>query len=178
MGTIKKYSAIVIAFVALFFAGFSWWKSSANGKIAFVQMDELYNSFAMKQQLETKLKNTQQARKFIVDSLALEMQQMQQEFSRLTKIDSADLRVYNTRQHYFYQQKQQFEEDNQTLAKQYTDQIWGQINQYTNDFGKANGYQYIFGAAGDGVLMYASDAQDITVAVKEYINERYSGQSK
>lgn len=178
MDRIIKNSAVVIAVVALFFSGFAWWKSSANGKIAFVQMDELYNSFAMKQQLETKLKNTQQARKFIIDSLALQIQQMQQEFNQLPKIDSSDLRVYNLRQQHFYQQKQQFEEDNEVLAKQYTDQIWGQINQYTNDYGKANGFQYIFGAAGDGVLMYASETQNITAQVKTYINERYNGKSQ
>jgi outer membrane protein len=48
--------------------------------------------------------------------------------------------------------------------------IWDKINRKINDYGKEQGYDYIFGAKGDGSIMYASDKKDITKAVIAYIN--------
>lgn len=49
--------------------------------------------------------------------------------------------------------------------------IWEKINQKINEYGKEKGYDYIFGAKGDGSIMYASDAKDITKEVIAYINK-------
>jgi outer membrane protein len=49
--------------------------------------------------------------------------------------------------------------------------IWEKINQKVNDYGKEQGYDYIFGAKGDGSIMYASDKKDITKEVIAYINK-------
>jgi outer membrane protein len=49
--------------------------------------------------------------------------------------------------------------------------IWDQINAKINAYGKEQGYDYIFGAKGDGSIMYASDKKDITKEVIAYINQ-------
>ena len=48
--------------------------------------------------------------------------------------------------------------------------IWDQINLKVSEFGKEKGYDYIFGAKGDGSIMYASDSKDVTKELIEYIN--------
>jgi outer membrane protein len=49
--------------------------------------------------------------------------------------------------------------------------IWEKINQKVNEYGKEQGYDYIFGAKGDGSIMYASDHKDITKEIIAYINQ-------
>lgn len=152
--------------------------SSGKSGMAYARMDELYNSFEMKQLLEKKLKDTEEARKFVTDSLLLDLQAMESQLKNIPEKDTLSLRMYSLHQQIFMQQKQEFDEDNVALAQKYTDQIWAQINQYTKDYGKENGYSFILGAAGDGVLMYADDSKDITEALKIYLKEKYHGQIK
>jgi outer membrane protein len=178
MELFKKWGLILGVVVAVVFSVAAFFRAGGSRQVAYVRMDELYNDFALKQQLESKLKETEKARQFIVDSLKLQLRQMTTTMQALGKIDTAMLRNYNLKQTYLQAQQAQFDQDNQVLAQQYTDQIWGQINQYTRDFGKEKGYNFIFGASGDGALMYASEGQDITLAVKNYINQRFNGKTK
>lgn len=175
---VKKWLLPVGILLAVLLSGFALWKSATVPAVAYVRMEELYNSFVMKQQLEKKLKDTEQARKFMLDSVKVQLQLMENDFNQLTKADTSVLLRYNQRQKAYFSMKQQFDEDNEQLAKQYTDQIWTQINQYTKDFGKEKGYDFILGASGDGVLMYANEGKDITEAMKTYINEKYQGKLK
>ncbi|MCU0436194.1 MAG: OmpH family outer membrane protein [Bacteroidia bacterium] len=163
--------AVVLSVLA--FAG-----SFGTQKVAYVKMEELYNSFQMKQQLEKKLKDTEQARKLMLDSARLRLQLMEDDFRQLPKADTSSFRFFNQKQREYYAMEQQFNQDNQILAQQYTDQIWAQINQYAKDFGKQEGYDFIFGASGDGALMYANEATDLTEKMKVYINEKYQGKTK
>ncbi|MDQ3110675.1 MAG: OmpH family outer membrane protein [Bacteroidota bacterium] len=152
--------------------------SSGKSGMAYARMDDLYNSFEMKQNLENNLKSIEQARKFITDSMLLDLQAIEVQLKNLPKTDTLGLRIFSYRQQEYMQRKQEFEEDNIALAQQYTDQIWAQISQYSKDFGKENGYSFILGAAGDGVLMYADESKDLTETLKIYINEKYHGQTK
>lgn len=53
--------------------------------------------------------------------------------------------------------------------------VLNQINSYVMDFGKANGYDYIFGTTESGSLLYATDADDLTDEILEGLNDNYSG---
>jgi outer membrane protein len=176
----KRITILLITGIALalLLSGFALWKSQRSGKIAFIRTEEVYNAFEMKQQLERKLKDTEKARKFILDSARVQLQFMDKDMRQLPKIDTLVLGRFNLKQREYYSMEQRFAEDNQALAKTYTDQIWTQINQYAQDFGKDKGYDYVFGASGDGTLMFARESHDVTDQVKAYINERYKGKAK
>jgi len=146
--------------------------------VAYVQMESVYNGFQLKSKLETQLKDTEKARQFVIDSLKLQLHQMTLTLQSMEKVDTSLLRMYNLRQQYLNEQEMQFAEDNQALASEYTDQVWGQINQYTRDYGTENGYDYILGASGDGTVMYANETEDITEDLKVYINNRFNGGTK
>jgi Skp family chaperone for outer membrane proteins len=51
--------------------------------------------------------------------------------------------------------------------------IWKRLNPYLIDFGKENGYEYIYGANGTGNVLYADEHQDITEEIIKYVNQRY-----
>jgi outer membrane protein len=178
MEQVKKWIVPFGVILAVLLGGFSLWKSSSAHNVAYVRMEELYNSFVMKQQLEKKLKDTEQARTMMLDSARIKLQLMNNDLKQLPKADTASLLRFDQQQKAYFSMKQQFDEDNEMLAKQYTDQIWTQINQYTKDFGKEKGYDFILGASGDGVLMYADEGKDITEQMKTYINEKYQGKLK
>ena len=63
--------------------------------------------------------------------------------------------------------------EQQELSSRYTADIWKRINHYVSDYGKTEGYDFIFGATGDGGLMYANDVNDITDEVILYLNKKY-----
>lgn len=70
---------------------------------------------------------------------------------------------------------ERFAQEQQALSEQYTADIWQQINQTAAEFGKEKGYGFIFGATGDGNLMYAKESENITDELIVYLNEKYDG---
>jgi outer membrane protein len=175
---IRPYIFPAIGIVSLLLSVSLFIFQPGGKKVAYVQMETVYNGFQLKSTLESQLKETEKARQFIIDSLKLQLHQMTLTIQSMEKVDTSMLRLYNLRQQYVNAQEMQFAEDNQALASEYTDQIWGQINQYTRDYGNESGYDYILGASGDGTLMYANETEDITEELKAYINNRFSGGSK
>jgi outer membrane protein len=143
-------------------------------KVAYVNLSKLYNEFEMKKELEAKLMNVQQARKTILDSIGLTLDQMSLKVQNTKDGDPLRIDFERKRQELAYKQ-QDFDQDNQALTEQYTSQIWKQINQYVQDYAKANDYDFIFGGDGSGVLMYGNDKKNITEEVKSYINQQYKG---
>jgi outer membrane protein len=72
----------------------------------------------------------------------------------------------------------QFEDDNQALKREFDQEIYKQLNQYMKEFGEKNGYRFILGAEGSGVLMYANEGYNVSEQVIKHINERYQGGAK
>lgn len=56
-------------------------------------------------------------------------------------------------------------------SKAFEKLIWDNINRKVSQYGKEKGFDYIFGANGDGSIMYASEENDITNEIIEYINQ-------
>jgi len=71
-----------------------------------------------------------------------------------------------------------YSEQLQTYQAQIHEQSWNLLNKYVLEFGKKKHYRFIFGANGNGSLMYSADATDITAEVLEYANKEYNGQGR
>lgn len=140
-------------------------------KVAYVQIAEVYNNFTMQKQMQQQLDKVQQARKLMIDSMGIKLNMMSQQLGERAKTDTA----FGIRRNEYVMQERQFEQDNAATAQRYQEQIWKQLNQYINDYGKENGYSYILGAEGSGAVMYADQTNNITEAIKTYVNKRYSG---
>lgn len=131
-------------------------------KTAYVNLATLYEKFPLKKQLESNLMQLQNTRKASLDSLYMQVSQ------------SGDENLQGE----YLQKRQYFQEDMARVTDQYDKTIWKQINQYVQDYGKENEYDYIFGADGTGTMMYASEGNDITEEVSEYVNNRFAGEKK
>lgn len=54
-----------------------------------------------------------------------------------------------------------------------TQNVINAVNDYIKEYGKERGYKYILGATGQGNIVYANDAYDITEEVTEGLNKEW-----
>jgi len=166
----KKYIVPILVIVLIGFSLF--WSSYSSKKIAYVNTSSVYDGFKLKKELEDKYKKVQLARQNLLDSIKFKIQYFSIKGKDLTEDDK--VQINELQRSYLYKEKE-FSTDNEATAQQYSEQIWKQINQYMDDYGKENNYDVIFGATGQGNIMFAKEKDDITNDVSEYINQKYSG---
>ena len=170
MQTLKTWMPTLVSILMLVAYHFFVAPKDKAVKVAYVEVDKLYNEFKLFQEMDAQLTNTQSQRQLILDSLGLQIQ-------TLERSGEEEIALNSLKQEYMVKQ-QQFAEDNQNLAVKYQQEIVTQLNQYVQDYSEANEYDYILGATGEGGLMAAKKTENITPSVLSYINERYSGTSK
>lgn len=157
-------AGILVVVVLVAIVGFVSYSSEKSG---YVKLSKVYEEFELTKEYDKQMKDIQFKRKYLLDSLQMD----------ITRSDSSsdNPTVLIQRKQAFYGLSQQFEEDNDRLVKSMNEQIWKQINQYLQEYGKEKSYTYIYGADGSGQLMYAAEAKDITTDVSLYINAKYKG---
>lgn len=62
-----------------------------------------------------------------------------------------------------------------SLTEDYNAQIWTQLNQYIKEFGKSKDLDLMLGANGNGSILYANEAYDLTEECILYVNNKFSG---
>ncbi|MGZ5551560.1 MAG: OmpH family outer membrane protein [Nitrososphaeraceae archaeon] len=169
----KNIKKIIGPFALVALVVFSiFWSSYNSKKYAYVNTTLVYDNFTLKKELETKYKTVQLVRQNLLDSIKFKIQYLSIKGKDLSENDKTQ--INELQRSYLYKEKE-FNTDNEATAQQYSEQIWKQINQYMDDYGKENGYDCIFGATGQGNIMYAKENDDITKAITDYINNKYSG---
>jgi outer membrane protein len=128
-------------------------------KKAFILNQRVFVSYKGTKALETKLETLRNSYAHTLDS----MQQL-----LAISPNTGIIEVYE-------EKRQQYALAEQEMSDKYTADIWKQINQQVSEFGDKNGYDFIFGATGDGNLMFAGRAYDVTDDVIAYINQKYEG---
>ncbi|MFM8913034.1 MAG: OmpH family outer membrane protein [Flammeovirgaceae bacterium] len=128
-------------------------------KVAFILNQRVFNEFDGKKELEEKLLKVRKANKAAIDSLGSLIQQTSNySVIQMHKSSISDI---------------QFAEGE--LTEKYTSDLWNTINSGIKEFGEQKGYDFIFGATGNGGLMYAKKGNDVTDEVIQYLNKWYSG---
>lgn len=144
-------------------------------KTAYINMREVFNSFEYKKEAEAKYNKVFVLKKSILDSLRLNIEFLMGHEVLPTENESElNKKLELLKQEFNYKQGQ-FEEDNAAAVDKSNAEIWSQLNQYIGEFGKENGYDYVFGTNGEGNLMFAKEDKDITKKVLEYVNAKYQG---
>ena len=161
MGETKKIGLIILIVNLLVLAGIGYYAfSGKNKKSAFIINQQVFNEFLGKKELEIKLSAVKVSHKKSLDSLSVLIQQ--------SGNNVIGLKIYQENIENVRLMEQQ-------MSDQYTADIWKQINQFVNEYGKQNGYDFILGAAGNGSLMFANETNNITEEVIFFINNRYQG---
>lgn len=171
----KKQTFLPVALSLLICAGCVFFISMTRSDTAYVINAEVYNDFEMKKQMEARLTTAQQQRQAILDSLGLRIEMLKQNYFANGSSDTTEANVIRTMQQDLYVKQKMFAEDNERMTMQFEEQIWKQLNQYAQDYGKEKGYTILFGANGDGGIMYADQGVNVTEELKAYVNEQYKG---
>lgn len=153
-------SLALVASVASFF-----WRDRGNTRVAFVSSQRIFESFIGTKDLKKKLNILEASHKASLDTLAMR--------AHVLEKSGGEAYIQSLQRH--QDTEALFKQELQSAAASYTEQIWKQINQYTIEYGKAEGYTYILGANSNGTIMYANESEDITEKVLEYINRKYEG---
>jgi Skp family chaperone for outer membrane proteins len=139
-------------------------------KTAFIDYNTVYNNCKLKLTLEKDLERLTNLRKSELDSLQLQLSFLSQEVSS-GKASGAKLEQFEQEKTKFLTMQQRYEEENVRLKETYFTQIRKEINDKSQAFAAAKGYDYLFAAVGDGALMYGSEARDVTKAFQEYLDK-------
>lgn len=168
---------VIVSLLSLGISLIIFTQTRQSTKVAYIELIKVFNGFDMTQQYKKKLEAVMMNRKMIMDSMALGLKARSRSFGN-TKPGIADLQDFEYEKELYAEKLRQFEEDNQALSQQYDIEINKQLNQYVKEYGQKNGFRYIYGAQGSGVLMYAREEDNVTEEVLRYINERYKGNAK
>lgn len=152
--------AIIISLLAL----------SKDEKTAYIDYNEVYNNCDLKAQLEKDLESLVSSRESELDSMKLELTFMSNKI-KAGETNQDDLNVFEDAKNRFLTFQGRYEEENIRLKEEYYTQIRNDINSKSILFGEENGYDYLFAAVGDGSLMYAKEANDVTEELTNYINK-------
>lgn len=163
----KQITWQLLAVIAISFCAAAAIIFISRPKIGYVETQKIYEAFTLKKELEKNYHNIVAADGKLMDSLLMDFQ--------LSGQRNADAHILNAKREYYLRKKEELQQKHDELNEKYTNQAWIQINQYVNDYGKKNGYDYILGANGSGSLMYASEGVNISSEVTRYINEKYEG---
>lgn len=137
-----------------------------NTEVVYVRLEEVYDKFNMKTELERQFKSVEIKRKNLIDSLEFQAKQVQINGTKEQYGDAVELYV---------QKRRELENANDELSKQFDEQIWKQLNSYCKEFGKENNFKYVLGTDGSGTIMYADENNDVTQKLIDFINKRYNG---
>lgn len=142
-------------------------------KFGYIEVGKVVENFTMKKELEARMTKTQEQRKSILDSMEIRLRGIAASLPKDANETNPDVQSFSRDRDQYLELKKRFEEDNAALENQLNTQLFNQLNQYIKDYGKDNGYRYIFGAEGSGTMMYAQESDDLTQQVTAYINSRY-----
>lgn len=171
----NKFPLLLAGLLFICLAGWNIYQHLSIPRTAYILIQEVYNGFELKKEMEKKFVQTKNARDKVLDSLALEVQLLGKRIEAEQQKNTETIARFNAKREEYYQRRETYEDDNNALSRQYDQEILTQLNQYVKDFGKEHNYTYIFGNDGNGSLMYGKDAKNITAEVTEYINDKYRG---
>ncbi|MGH1337453.1 MAG: OmpH family outer membrane protein [Aureispira sp.] len=140
-------------------------------KTAYVDAVLLFEAFEGKKEMGQRLDQIARKQQQQLDSMQLEMKALEQaaEHSEVAKVRWIKL------QQYYGALQQEHQAEYYQKSQEYTTAIWKQINQYTQEYGQEQGYDYILGTAGQHTLLYGKEENNITAVVVDYINKKYAG---
>jgi Skp family chaperone for outer membrane proteins len=168
MKTILNYIVAITAISAL---TLSLYGLLGKKKIAYVDNIYIFENSKMKADLYKKLEEDQKVRKAILDSLENEIKTIVAG-KPFSEKDPAYLYAKSLEEKY-YQKQEKFTQELKTIADDVNRKIWNHINENIVQYSKENKFDYLFGANGQGSIMYAGEPENISEKIMEFINDKY-----
>lgn len=146
-------------------------------KIYFVDNIKLFSSFSMKKQLEKELIISQKKDEVHLDSLRMMLNGLYSSMAD-SKNKNNEAMIIRSRQleQHIAASEMEIAEKNERLVHDTDEKIWTRLNRYVSEYGEKNECKLILGSSGNGNIMYGVQQVDITTAVIDFVNQRYTGQ--
>lgn len=170
--------ALVLALIAVLIATYSVYYTHKKSKVAFIELQRVFNEFEMTKQYKVKLESVVNARKAISDSMELSLTTKSNVLKQTGARNNQLVDDFLYEKEMYMQKMGQFQEDNITMKQKYDAEINKQLSQYVKDYGEKHGYQFIYGAEGSGVIMHANASYNVSDDIILYINKRFKGEAK
>lgn len=155
--------------------------SCQQEKTAYVNNQEIMEGFETLKQTEEELSLEEEGLKAKIDSMVAEsgyqdlVQEYQSNQGKMPKAKEEEL--YNQImqiQQRLSQQQQMSNQQFQQQKKTQMDSLVNTVKDFIKEYGKENGYTYIYGANESGNILYGKEDLDITDEVTKALNDKYS----
>ncbi len=164
----KKIVGLIIVVLAF--------TSCQQQKTGYVDNGKIINEIKEKIELETKYTNLDAEFKKKGDSLG---QLFQAEYAKINSYTGSkkekEMQVFNQKAQAFQQQMQN---DQQSYQKKYQveiDSLIVKVKTFVSDYGKSNGYDYIFGTVETSPsIMFAKEENDLSQKIIEGLNTAFN----
>jgi len=149
-----------------------------EAKTAFVKTETIFKDYQGVKDQEAVFKQKQEAftKKYdsIIKAWQKDVMAFQQNVKKMNpkQAQKKDQELYQRQQIIQQMQQQESAKLADEMQKQ-TDSIIKKIYDFFDDYGKKNGYKYIYGKNNTGALMYGDAQNDITDTVLKALNEAY-----
>lgn len=164
-------STLTLAMSALALVLSLYFGFSNKSKVAYVKVQELLNKYDGMQQARKEFDAKSEQWKSRIDTLKKEVEDYVKQNGGTFEA------MPNDKKQVAVQKRDQALEYEQTLMNQakteeqkLTKQVLAKLDDFIKDYGKSKGYKVIFGATGDGGILYADEAIDITEEVIKAVN--------
>jgi outer membrane protein len=147
-------------------------------KTAYVDTTKLIKEYTEMKEVEAEFTTKSDMVKSRLDSLAgsfqQEVQEYQQNMGTMPPAQRQEVEeVLMRKQQAIQQQQQQMGNQLRQESDVVIDSIVSRVKEYVKDYGKENGYTYIFGSNESANIMYAEEGLDITQEILDNLNKGY-----
>lgn len=147
-------------------AGILFYCHRSNKKIAVVDAIQLFNSFKMKQELESQSAG-------LLSGLGRKADSLKSDLTAKSKVEGFPKAELEKLYVQFREAQGQLEQTYQQTNQGINEEVWKRLNPLVDDFGKEGNYRLIIGANGMGSVLYNDDYYDRTKEVIDFVNKRY-----
>ena len=152
-------------------------------KTAYVDTSELMKNYQEAKDIENKFKAKVDG---IEKKLAGEVAKFKTDAAAFQKNAQANGQEWAQKNGQALQQReQQLQMAQQQMGQQLQEQsgtemdkIVKEVKQFIKNYGKENGYSYIYGTGSPATVLYAEDKYDITKEILDLLNEKYKNRAK
>lgn len=157
--------------------------SCSNDKTAYVNNSELIQGYYKMKTTEERFDKKSQSLSEELDSVAGEFQKEVEEFQKgMNRMSTKERERIQEELVQKQQRLQQQQQQKSQMLKQESDQaidsLITEVKDFVSEYGKTNGYTYIFGSNESANIMYAKEGRDITETVLEALNAEDSEEEK
>ncbi len=170
-----------IAIIALLVAISSFFYLQSSSNMVFVDVNKLVEGYKRTKIVKAEFEKKAAAMKANVDSLLggwqNELKAYEKERNSLSKKElELKQELLGNKQQQISSYQQAIQKQLQEEDKKVTQTVVNDINDFVKAYGKKKGYKIIFGAVGNGNIMYGEEVSDLTDKVLEQLNAEFEGE--